>query len=253
MDQEPFSSKYSFSSSSIPGAYASVAPETSDKLKGKEPIAPSPEKSRPFSVAPSTEYSRGFAGSPQNFQQNSQSDPQHTEFQAWLQHRAAEKLNIQRFHTEGSMRIWIQDFEQQATSAGIPLQIAVSVVPQHLPPDISSWLAARIKSSNNSWDNVKKILLNRYAHTEKDDSKLLLKRLADISQTKGMSIRDHASNFEYHLSLLLRPLKVQDQINMFIDSLYHLQMRLILYQKEFTTLDELIDAAITLTETEPLG
>lgn len=170
-----------------------------------------------------------------------------SEFQQWLQVDAAAKLKVTQYQHKDNLRIWVHTFEQQARSAGILPEVTVRVITQYLPVDMGNWLATKMRTQPLSWEDVKDLLFRRYAASVDTDNKLLLQRLRSVKQKAVTSIRDHASAFEYNLGLLLHPIPLQEQISIFVKSLHHSEIRISLLQKDFESLDAVIEDAIHLS------
>jgi hypothetical protein len=90
---------------------------------------------------------------------------------------------------------------------------------------------------------IKDTSINRYANSDAEDNKILRRRLISLKQKETVNIRDHSSQYENLLGLLIQPMEEEEQVKTYIDSLFHFPMRLILFQQDCGTLDDSIQGA----------
>ncbi|KAG1040660.1 hypothetical protein G6F43_012245 [Rhizopus delemar] len=125
-----------------------------------------------------------------------------TEFSQYLAHEKAKTIPIEPYQLGNSLRVWIIQFEQQATVHGIEdFNIVATQLSRYLPVVIQQWIPILPVNVRTNYSLLREALLNRFAMAEEEENRILLRQLKQCKKDPKESIRLHAARWEHLLSL----------------------------------------------------
>ncbi|KAG1133424.1 hypothetical protein G6F37_013294 [Rhizopus arrhizus] len=176
-----------------------------------------------------------------------------SDFHIYMLNERARTVPSPNYEHPQSIRIWLIDYEHQAKLHGVSnLDLCARYVATYMPLNIKNWLSRRPPPILAKWNLMKEDLISRFGVSEEVDNKRRLKDLKKCRKDPKQSIRLHATDFEYLLSLITENYTEDTKITMFIQSLDKAETRLSLIALQaalgLTTLDQIIAKAIEVED-----